>query len=163
MTPLQIFVGVLLCIPGLVLYILLTLFAGQYSIGALDYNPFNDLRFEQSVWKEYESCVDGTNRRGPMSLDFRRRFLRVGMPQAEVVQQLDEGETVPMAEYREVLSSGPRIYFSDLSEERIAQSGTILRYYLGEELNMLWGVDRANFYLFFDQDHRYMGCRIAWY
>lgn len=144
-------IGIVFCILGFLLF------------RALDNNPFDDLRFEQSLWREDETCMDGSNRRGLMVMDFRRRFLKAGLTEEEVMRQLGWSRRWTLMEYKELLGKRPRIYFNDLTNAQATRIGTVLSYYLGEELNMLWGIDRANLYLFFDQNHHYLGCRISWY
>ncbi|MES2459010.1 MAG: hypothetical protein V4671_00395 [Armatimonadota bacterium] len=154
--------SIALCLPILLLYWFCLPFTAPYGLGALDNNPFDDLRFEQRLWREDATCSDGSNRRGPMVMDFRSRYLRLGLTEAEVVRPLGLARRWTPTEYRNLQNFRQRIYFSDLTDEQAAGSGTVLSYYLGEELNMLWGIDRANLFLFFDQNQRYLGCRIGW-
>lgn len=125
-------------------------------------NPYDTLRFNRHDWLEDQSCVDGSNRRGHMADDIMRHYLHPGMSQAQVVVLLGAPDHVyTRAEVQHHLIAykhGDKweTYF----QPRDLQGAKVDDYYLGEELSMGWGIDRAGLYLYLDPQGRYTGCRI---
>ena len=129
------------CIGGL----LLALFVAVCHLFGEDpfRNPFATMTFDRIAWREDESCSDSGNRRGHMAYNILYHQLRVGQTESQIEQLLGFPEGVLD---REVLRKDPT---SNQQEVKA------LAYYLGEELGMMHGVDRAWLYLYFDKQNCY--------
>jgi hypothetical protein len=136
--------------------------ASPYGWGPLDSNSFDNLSYDWAIWLEDRSCVDGMNRRGSMAMDIRRRFLNAQATEAALERELGPPWKLTYPKYRDELSHMEKTYFNDIPQEKHPRVATVFTYYLGEEQNEAWGIDRANLYLFFDREHHYLGCRIGW-
>ena len=138
------------------------LFASLLALGfggsPFDNNPFDNSTFNQKVWLADANCSDGSNRRGAIAQDIIRHHLTQGMPQQEVVSLLGQPQRYPAAGFAGYYRHGKAYYQTG---KTISASDTVLRYYLGEELDMAWGVDHAELYLFFSNG-KYVGSRIGW-
>jgi len=125
-------------------------------------NPYDTLTFNQNDWLKDRSCADGSNRRGHMADDITRHYLRPGMAETQVMALLGTPDHVytqaQVQHHLDAYKRGdePETYF----QQRDLQAAKVDDYYLGEELSMLWGTDRAWLYLYIDPQGRYMGYRI---
>ena len=61
-----------------------------YIFYALINNPFNDRKFDETVWKEFHQDDDPDNPRGKMAYHLRDRVLKEGMKMDEVRSVLGE-------------------------------------------------------------------------
>ncbi len=144
---------------GLTFYVLFCL---MWNNSPFHPNPYNMLRFNRHDWLEDRSCADGSNRRGHMADDIMRHHLHRGMTEPQVIALLGTPDhTYTQANVQHRLNAYKQggeseIYFkqSDL------QAAKVDDYYLGEELSVVWGIDRAGLYLYMDSQGRYQGYRI---
>lgn len=123
-----------------------------------DNNPFDDTVFNRSQWLEDQNCSDGSNRRGHMAQDIVHHLKR-GMPEQDVIALLGAPEIYPEAKFRAFYGNGG-YYLTTLPSSPNQHPDVVLRYYLGEELDMAWFIDRADLYLYF-LNGRYLGSRIG--
>ena len=75
-------------------------------------NPFNDRRFQETVWKEYYQNDDPDNPRGNMAYHLRDKVLKAGMSMDEVRAILgnpDYSETENSLQYNLGMWSGFRM------------------------------------------------------
>ena len=155
--PLKAVVTALIC-----LFICWLVFASLTALtfggSPFDNNPFDNSTFNQKVWLADANCSDGSNRRGAMAQDIIRRHLTPGMPEQEAVSLLGQPQRYSAAGFAVYYQHGNAY---SQTGKTMSASDTVLRYYLGEELDMAWGIDHAELYLFFSNG-KYMGSRIGW-
>jgi hypothetical protein len=132
-----------------------TLFGGN----PFDNNPFDDRSFNRTEWFEDSVVVDGSNQRGRMALDVVKQ-LPQGTSRQSIVAMLGEGYELGATVSNKEHYYPSVAYFSSGNP---TGSGKVLRYYLGEELAMAWGIDRAELFLYLDTQDRYRAYKIGWW
>ncbi len=97
-------------IAGLLCIIAISIFA--YLFYDLINNPFNDQKFDETIWKEFHQNDDPDNPRGNMAYHLRDRVLKDGMNMQEVRSLLgipDYSEGKDFMRYNLGMWSGFRI------------------------------------------------------
>lgn len=139
---------------------LASLVALGFGGNPFDNNPFDNSAFNQSQWRADAGRSDGGSGRGPMAQDIVRHHLRSGMPAQEVVHLLGEPQRYSAAGFANYYRHS-KTYFQTGQTAPVSASDTVFRYPLGEELDMAWGIDHADLYLYFSNG-KYTGSRIGW-
>jgi len=125
-----------------------------------DNNPFDDLAFNRSDWIEDATVSDSSNRRGHMVQDLIKQ-LRVGTRKQTILQMLGEGEETSLAS-SPIKDHYPSAVYLSSDPSRNSSIVKVLRYSLGEELAMAWGIDHAALFLYLDSQDRYVRCEVGW-
>lgn len=155
--PIKGLLTVLVCLFVCWLF-LASLVALAFGGNPFDNNPFDNSAFNQSQWLADAGRSDGGSRRGPMTQDIVRHQLRAGMPAQEVVRLLGQPESYSGAGFATHYGHGNTYYQTG---KAASASDTVLRYPLGEELDLAWGIDHADLYLYFSNG-KYTGSRVGW-
>lgn len=80
-------------------------------------NPFNDRKFDQTVWVSYHDSTDPDNPRGNMVSNLQKKYLQLGMSKQEVLRLLGEPdyeESSTVYKYNLGVWSGFRIDYDSL-------------------------------------------------
>lgn len=120
-------------------------------------DPFAVLPFDRAAWLEDVSCVNDSNRRGPMAYDIVQNCLRKGMSRTEVEKLLGTFERWSVGAKDARLPDSWRVDRLPRVPDGSQNFGT---YYLGEELGLCRGVNLAWLALHFDANDRYVDWRI---
>jgi hypothetical protein len=70
-----------IAIIGFILYHLINFGVFLYIVKN---NPFNDRKFERSIWLSASGNHTAKNPRGPMAEDIRKNYLQIGMSKSDV-------------------------------------------------------------------------------
>ena len=148
--------GFVVCIVSLLVcwLLLASLLALGFGGSPFDNNPFDDRVFNQSQWLSDATCSDGSNRRGHMAQDIIRRDLKKGMSGEEIVRLLGEPQRYSVSEFTRYYRHGDHFFYTTLVASKDPQPEVVLGYYLGEELDLAWGIDHADLYVYL-RDGRY--------
>jgi hypothetical protein len=117
-------------------------------------DPFATLAFNLRDWLEDADCSDSSNRRGHMARDIMDHRLRRGMSEQEVVALLGE----PTEGKQPNVFDPEKIRFMRFTP--VAGAAYTIDYYLGQDLGVMHGVQRAWLYLYFDKRNRCVDWRI---
>jgi len=135
-----------------------------FGANPFDLNPFDDRPFDSKIWAEDAASMDGGNRRGRMCDDLLKHHLHFGESRGEVIDLLGSTPVITdrSATLRDFMARSKK-YLVVAQPSWDDQVVTILKYQLGEEFNLLIGVDLAAAYLAFDSNDRYIAgrCRLA--
>lgn len=154
--------AVSICLISVLALWLLTVsfLALEFGGNPLDSNPFDDSTFNRAQWSADQNRSDGSSRRGHMAQDIIYHHLKNGMSEQDVIALLGSPKIYSASEFQSYYGRR-RFYLTALRSSNDNQHDEVLRYGLGEELDMAWGIDHADLYVYFRNGH-YIGSRIGW-
>jgi hypothetical protein len=151
----------LISVPTILWLAYATFVSVLFGGNPFDNNPFDNSTFNRAHWIEDKTVSDGSNRRGHMAQDIVKQ-LKVGTKKEAILQMLGDAEETSLAS-ASIEDCCPTAVYLSSGSPRNSIATKVLRYSLGEELAMAWGIDHAALFLYLDSQDRYVSYEIGWW